>query len=33
MALDVETAAGGLIRKVQKALGKGSPAAVLAPLL
>ena len=27
MALDAETAAGGLIRKVQKALGKGSPAA------
>ena len=33
MALDVETAAGSLIRKVQKALGKGSPAALLAPLL
>ena len=33
MALDAETAAGGLIRKVQKALGKGSPAALLAPLL
>src|ERR1700716_1501072 len=33
MALDAETAAGGLIRKVQKALGKGSPAAILAPLL
>src|SRR5882724_9469644 len=33
MALDAETAAGGLIRKVQKALGKGSQAALLAPLL
>ena len=33
MALDVETAAGSLIRKVQKALGKGSQAALLAPLL
>ena len=33
MALDVETAPGGLIRKVQKALGKESQAAVLAPLL
>ena len=33
MALDAETAADGLIRKVQKALGKGSQAALLAPLL
>ena len=33
MAIDAGTAAGGLIRKVQKALGKGSPAALLAPLL
>ena len=33
MALDAETAASGLIRKVQKALGKGSQAALLAPLL
>ena len=33
MALDAETAADGLIRKVQRALGKGSPAALLASLL
>jgi len=33
MALDAETAASGVIRKVQKALGKGSQAALLAPLL
>jgi glutamate dehydrogenase len=33
MAFDAETAASGLIRKVQKALGKGSQAALLAPLL
>src|SRR5437764_15349887 len=33
MALDAETAASGLIRTVQKALGKESQAALLAPLL
>ena len=33
MALDVETAAGGLIRRIQKSLGKGSQAAQLAELL
>ena len=33
MALEAEAAAGGLIRRVEKALGKGSPAAPLVPLL
>jgi glutamate dehydrogenase len=33
MALNAEAAAGGLIRRVETALGKGSPAAPLVPLL
>src|SRR5215510_14854404 len=33
MVVDAEAAAGGLIGKVEKALGKGSSAARLAPLL
>ena len=33
MALEADAAAGGLIRRVEKALGKGSPAAPLVALL
>jgi glutamate dehydrogenase len=33
MVVEAEAAAGSLIRKVETALGKGSPAALLAPLL